>query len=166
MKETKIMPSKRIDSRIFEQNTDFPHFIDLTPTLKNTNSITIKKPATTMASQKWPSELSNRIQTLEDKVEGILKHLQSLVKDHLKKYNEVLQKIQTIKQKDEDIELLIERHNQIVQTFQNKVNQLQHLIEKQEIKLINTQSALHEAHLHLENLKRENKPARSPTTNI
>ena len=83
----------------------------------------------------------------------MLECLKDTIKAHNKQHDQLLQKIQKAKKRDEQIEVLIERQGQIFLALQQKIIQLQHIIKYQEAKLMTTQSALNEAHQHLERIK-------------
>ncbi len=164
MREGKILHTRQIDKRVFDQDLKFLHRTNLTPTLKNdTNVEPIKE--TSIKNSLFSSgineaqdkkeyfQLLKKIQFLENNFQWMLECLKQTIKDHKKQYDKLFEKIQTIKKKDEQIEILVERQDQMVLMFQQKVHQLQNLIKQQEVKLINTQSALSEARQHLERMK-------------
>ena len=155
-KNTHISQKKKIDSRIFAQNEepDFS-FVDLTPSLNST-----KNPTGATLDQKNLTELNTilphlkeRLTHLETHFRWIFKCLQQVVRDQNERNQQLLKKIQNVKQNNQQTEALIERHHQIMQSFQQKINLLQGIIQQQKVQLINTQSALHEAHRHLEKFK-------------
>lgn len=156
MRDSKSLPTRQIDKRIFDQDTKFLHATNLTPTLKteisfeHINKTPIKDPFLTSTQDEAQvkriySQLLKKIQFLENNFQWVMENFKQITKDQNKQYNELLKKIQSIKKKDEQVEILMERQEQMVQTFQQKINKLQQIIQQQEIKLINTQSALNEA---------------------
>ena len=55
---------------------------------------------------------------------------------------------------EEKIESLIDRHNQMVQSFEVRMNQLKQVTKEQEIQLMNSRAAINESRLEIERLKR------------
>ena len=153
---------KRIDKRVFDQDLKFPYRTNLTPILKNDiHSEQIKNPKNSLLSshvsevqnKKEYSQLLKKVQFLENNLQWILECLKQTIMNHKKQYEELLKNFQTIKKKDKQIEILVERQDQMALVFQQKTHQLQKIIQQQEAKLINTQSALNEARQHLERIK-------------
>ena len=166
MKESKKLYNKQIDKRIFDQDINFLQTTNLTPTLKtkipleHIKNISIKDSSLDcipdkIQVKKTSSQLLKKIQFLENNFQWMLEHLKDTIKNHNKQYNKLLEKIQTVKKRDEQVETLIERQDQILLALHQKIRQLQQIIKQQEIKLINTQSALNEAHQHLEQIKKQ-----------
>ena len=159
MNQDKSLYTRQIDSRVFNQDMEFPSSTDLTPTLKNpislekTRKIPIKSPLSFSSQSETqminPSQLLKKIQFLENNFQWILECLKKTVKDHNKQHGELLKKIQTIKRSEEQTQRLIERQDQMVQIFQQKIHQLQQIIKEQEIKLVHAQSTLNQARLSL-----------------
>ncbi len=153
-KNTYISQKKKIDSRIFAQNEepDFS-FVDLTPSLNSTENPAEATPDQKDQLNTLLPHLKERLTHLEINFRWIFKCLQQVVRDQNERNQQLLKKIQNVKQNNQQTEVLIERHHQIMQSFQQKINLLQGIIQQQKIQLINTQSALHEAHRHLEKFK-------------
>lgn len=148
---------RKIDSRIFDSKTDFPTFVDLTPTLKNQSlqkNPTNTKPNQSPQLQAFKSEFTSKINILEKNQKKLLECLQTLAKDQNQKYQQLLDKIQAFQNHDEQVERLIEQQVLTLQDFQQKIRELQGIIEEQDMKLMNVQSALNAAHQHLEQLKK------------
>ncbi len=79
--------------------------------------------------------LSQRVDSLEDALKE--KQVEQL------EQNQVNQKI----------EALLERHNEIVRNFENKMTHLTRILSEQEIQILNSKSALEEAHRELARLR-------------
>ena len=164
MRKSKTLHTRQIDKRVFDQDIKFPHTTNLTPTLKTDtdlehirktsieNSLLSSRVNKTQVKREY-FQLLKKIQFLENNFQWILECLKQTIKDHNKQYDELFKKVQTVKKKDEQIEMLMERQDQMVLVFQQKIHQLQKVIKQQEDKLINTQSALSEARQHLERIK-------------
>ena len=152
---TKSSLSRQIDRRVFDQNADFPTFVDLTPIIKTQKSSKPFIPNEDTQLQVFKANMLKRIHVLEKNLKWLLKCLQQVVKDNNVQYKNLLQKIQEFQKNDAQVEELIERHTVIVQEFQQKIKALQNVIEQQEVKLITTQAALNEAHQHLEKIKQD-----------
>lgn len=152
---TKSSLSRQIDRRVFDQNADFPTFVDLTPIIKTQKPSKSFTPKEDTQLQVFKADMLKRIHVLEKNLKWLLKCLQQVVKDNNVQYKNLLQKIQEFQKNDAQVEELIERHTVIVQEFQQKIKALQNVIEQQEVKLITTQAALNEAHQHLEKIKHD-----------
>ena len=164
MKENKGRYNRQIDKRIFDKDVTFLETTNLTPTLKTETSLEqIKNPSikdsflnTTEKKAKIENtyfQLLKKIEFLESNFQWMLERLKDTIKTHNKQYDQMLQKVQGIKKRDEQIEELIERQGQIFLALQQKITQLQQIIKHQEAKLMTTQSALNEARQHLEHIK-------------
>ena len=165
MREGKSLHKRQIDKRVFDQEFGFPYTTNLTPTLKSdvhfkqTQKASIKGSLSShideIQDKKKSFQLLKKIQFLENNFQWILECLKQTIKDHNKQYDELSKKIQDIKKKDEQIEMLLERQDQMALVFQQKVHQLQEVIKQQEVKLVNTQSALNEARQYLECIRKQ-----------
>jgi hypothetical protein len=74
--------------------------------------------------------------------------------DVASKMSALVSKVTERKASDTKIEEMISRHNQAIQAFELRTQQLQKLISEQEMQLMNHRSALLEAHRELTRLKR------------
>lgn len=93
-----------------------------------------------------------------DRFKQAFHRVEDFVKNNI---NEVQGKIGQINSKlvasnynDSKLEQIIERHNQTVHSFENKLNQLQKVINQQEMQLMNYKAALEEARIQFSHFKK------------
>ncbi len=93
-------------------------------------------------SQGLVDQLSRMYEHLSERIEALEAAQKVQDEDHLEQ-NHVNQKI----------EQLLERHNQIVRNFENKMVHLTRVLSEQEIQILNSKSALEEAHREIARLR-------------
>lgn len=74
------------------------------------------------------------------------------------KYSAVTSKVNERKVQDAKVQEMIDRHNNIVRTFENRLTHMQRVMSEQEMQLHNSQAALEEARHEIARLKQANTP--------
>lgn len=93
-------------------------------------------------------ERSNRrIKSLEKKMEQVVESFQS-------KWRHLMGKVTEKTITDGRIQALFDRHNHLVHQFENRLSQMQRIIDEQKIQLMNARDHLSRARREIERLKR------------
>ncbi|MBK9294544.1 MAG: hypothetical protein IPM57_08880 [Oligoflexia bacterium] len=92
-------------------------------------------------------KLINRLQLHDER-------LNMLQKEQHEKFSDLNQKVREKSLNETKIESLIERHNQIVQSFELRISQAQKLIDNQSLQLAKQQELIDDARRQIEKLKK------------
>lgn len=98
---------------------------------------------TTLKTEK----LGQRMAQMEQRSDALSHELRT-------KYASLSGKITERNLQESEIHGLLERHNQIIRNFENRMTQLQRLIEQQQLQMMNSQAALEEARREIARMKR------------
>ena len=90
--------------------------------------------------------LANHFTQLFESLSTRIAHIEAQMGEHQNAQSEQ----NDVNQKIED---LLERHNQIVRNFENKMIHLSRILSEQEVQLLGSQSALEEAHREISKLR-------------
>lgn len=104
--------------------------------------------------ENWVKSLSLRVEKAIQKMTTFEERLNSAVKDSSEKVSFVASRIKERQLTDTKVEALIEKHNQIVQTFDLRISQAQRVIDNQSLQLAKQQQLIDEARRQIEKLKR------------
>ncbi len=91
--------------------------------------------------------LSQRVSQLESRMDQVFQELRA-------KYATISGRLTERSLNEAEIEALMERHNQIIRTFENRMSQLQKFCESQQMQLMSAQASLEEARRDLARLKK------------
>jgi hypothetical protein len=104
--------------------------------------------------QEWVKSLSLRFDKVQQKIQYLEERLKMMSHDSHEKMATLYSRIKENQNSDLKFAALIERHNQIVQSFELRLNQSQRLIENQALQLAKQQELIDDARRQLEKLKK------------
>ena len=104
------------------------------------------------------NDFINAVKGKFDRVSGFAQRLEEFAKSGMNDLNlkqaQVLSKLNERKVSDAKIQELVDRHNQLVQSFELRLTQMQKVIAEQEIQLMSSRAELKEAQRELARIKR------------
>ncbi len=104
------------------------------------------------------NEFANASKQKFDRMHGVAQRLDEMVKTGLQDFNtkqsQLISKINERKVGDAKIQELVDRHNQLVQSFELRLGQMQKLISEQEMQLMSSRAELKEAQREIARMKR------------
>ena len=92
-------------------------------------------------------KVSQRVAQAEGRIETLAQEIRS-------KYAQLSGRVTERNLMETEVQSMLDRHNQVVRNFENRMTQMQRLIENQQMLLMNSQAALEEARRELARLKR------------
>lgn len=104
--------------------------------------------------QEWAKSLNLRLEKTAQKTQFLEERSVVTVRENHEKLATLYSKIKESQNSDFKFASLIERHNQIVQSFELRLTQSQRLIENQAVQLAKQQDLIDDARRQLEKLKR------------
>lgn len=104
--------------------------------------------------QEWVKSLNLRFEKAVQRVQILEERLSLAARDNHEKLATLYSKIKETQNSDFKFASLIERHNQIVQSFELRLTQAQRLIENQAVQLAKQQELIDDGRRQLERLKR------------
>ena len=102
----------------------------------------------------WVKSLNLKIEKLSQRFQSVEERFRQAAIENHERFNLVTAKIKERGGSDLKVEALIERHNQIVQSFELRLSQAQRLVENQSLQLAKQQELIDEARRQIEKLKR------------
>lgn len=90
---------------------------------------------------------SQRVAQAEGRIEALAQEIRS-------KYAQLSGRVTERNLMETEVQSMLDRHNQVVRNFENRMTQMQRLIENQQMLLMNSQAAIEEARRELARLKR------------
>ncbi|MBX9768500.1 MAG: hypothetical protein K2X47_14595 [Bdellovibrionales bacterium] len=90
---------------------------------------------------------SQRVAQVEGRIEALAQEIRS-------KYAQLSGRVTERNLMETEVQSMLDRHNQVVRNFENRMTQMQRLIENQQMLLMNSQAALEESRRELARLKR------------
>jgi uncharacterized coiled-coil protein SlyX len=152
---------KRIDPRVF--SSDGP-LVDLTPRMPPPQVdgkkvlATVKKEMENELREISGSVtangrmLENKLEIFDKKLNLLVTRFQAVVDEQNLRYKDLSSKVREGSKYETRIESLIEKHNQIVSVFENRMNRLQKVIDEQNLKLLEMSALLTEARRKIDRL--------------
>jgi DNA polymerase II small subunit/DNA polymerase delta subunit B len=92
-------------------------------------------------------KVGQRVAQVESRVEALAQEIRS-------KYAQLSGRVTERNLMETEVQSMLDRHNQVVRNFENRMVQMQRLVENQQMLLMNSQAALEEARRELSRLKR------------
>jgi DNA polymerase II small subunit/DNA polymerase delta subunit B len=92
-------------------------------------------------------KVSQRVAQVESRVDALAQEIRS-------KYAQLSGRVTERNLMETEVQSMLDRHNQVVRNFENRMVQMQRLVENQQIMLMNSQAALEESRRELARLKR------------
>jgi DNA polymerase II small subunit/DNA polymerase delta subunit B len=92
-------------------------------------------------------KITQRVAQVEGRVEALAQEIRS-------KYAQLSGRVTERNLMETEVQSMLDRHNTVVRNFENRMTQMQRLIENQQMLLMNSQAALEEARRELTRLKR------------
>ncbi|MGE0762637.1 MAG: hypothetical protein AB7N80_05110 [Bdellovibrionales bacterium] len=104
------------------------------------------------------NEFANATKLKFERLNGVTQRLDEMVKAGLQdlngKQSQLISKVNERKVGDAKIQELVDRHNQLVQSFELRLGQMQKLISEQEMQLMGSRTELKEAQREIARMKR------------
>jgi hypothetical protein len=104
--------------------------------------------------QEWAKSLNLRLEKTTQRVQALEERAVLTARENHEKLATLYSKIKETQNSDFKFASLVERHNQIVQSFELRLTQSQRLIENQAVQLAKQQDLIDDARRQLEKLKR------------
>lgn len=92
-------------------------------------------------------KVSQRVAQAEGRIEALAQEIRS-------KYAQLSGRVTERNLMETEVQSMLDRHNQVVRNFENRMAQMQRLVENQQMLLMNSQAALEETRRELARLKR------------
>ena len=105
-------------------------------------------------AQEWVRSLSVRLEKTLQRTNSVEDRMKQISAELHERITYVAARIKDKNGSDMKIEALIERHNQIVQSFELRLSQAQRLVENQAIQLSKQQELIDDARRQIEKLKK------------
>ncbi len=153
---------KKLDPRLFSESLDL---IDLTPPFvsdTSTSEKSIRDLKEQLSKQVLNAEanvseirnqLAHKVSVLEKKMDILVDKFQNFADVANQRHAQSQSQIQSTKIDSSRVEALIERQNQIVAVYESRLKKFQHMLEKQELKILDLSAQLSESRRQLERLK-------------
>lgn len=104
------------------------------------------------------TDFTSAIKSKFERLTGVSQRLEEMTKLSLQdlghKYTQLFSKVNERKVSDAKIQELVDRHNQLIQSFEVRMNQSQKFIAEQEMQLMSLRSELKEAQREMARLKK------------
>lgn len=94
-----------------------------------------------------------RVERLQQQVQRLEQSHNGLVQDSSQKIAQMAQRLSERKNLDQKIQEMVDRHTQVIKSFEVRMNHLQRLLSEKEAQLVTAQSAINEARMELARLK-------------
>lgn len=104
------------------------------------------------------NEFANAAKLKIERLTGATQRLDEIIKSGIQDLNgkqaQLISKVNERKVGDMKIQELVDRHNQLVQSFEVRLNQMQKIISEQEMQLLGSRSEIKEAQREIARMKR------------
>ena len=118
------------------------------------DELTAKVENARFEAEQWMKSSNLRLEKALQKTTLLDERLNFIVKEVNERLSYMMARMKDRSMSDVKIEALIERHNQIVQSFELRVSQSQRVIENQSLQLSKQQALIDDARRQIEKLKR------------
>lgn len=107
-----------------------------------------------LQTQEFMKNTHLRVERIQQQLQRMEQSHNAWVQDGGHRLSQMSQRLQERKSLDQKIQELVDRHNQVIKSFEVRMNHLQRLLSEKEAQMVGAQAALNEAKMEISRLKR------------